>query len=269
MKQVLLRQLIRIFAPARMFPTNLTPPEQLRGLIQRLHPLSPPTPFIRIGPRGDGGYLVPDDLDGIIACFSPGVGSVSAFERDCAERGMLVFMADASVEGPAMPHPAFQFSKLFIGALTTDHFITLEEWVNRSLPHQPEADLLLQMDIEGFEYEVLLATPPALLNRFRIIVAEFHHLDQLFNKWFFHTAARAIEKLLQTHACVHIHPNNCRSVVRAGNIAIPPTMEFTFLRRDRLRGERFRHDFPHPLDSDNTGRGTILLPACWYRAGSS
>lgn len=112
---------------------------------------------------------------------------------------------------------------------------------------------------------MLLATPPALLNRFRIIVAEFHHLDQLFNKWFFHTAARAFEKLLHTHACVHIHPNNQRGLVQLGDIAILPTMEFTFLRRDRLHGERFRRDFPHPLDSDNTGRGNIPLPACWYR----
>ncbi|OAN46561.1 hypothetical protein A6A03_12160 [Chloroflexus islandicus] len=267
MKQAILRQSIQLAALMRMFPTNLTPLEQLRGLIQQLHPLAPPTPFIRIGPHGDGGYLVPDDLAGIVACFSPGVGPISEFERACAERGMRVFMADASVDGPATPHPAFQFSKLFVGALNTDQFITLEEWVHQSLPDEPAADLLLQMDIEGSEYEVLLATPPALLNRFRIIVAEFHHLDQLFNKWFFHTAGRALEKLLQTHACIHIHPNNRRGIVQLGDITIPPTMEFTFLRRDRLRGAQFRRDFPHPLDSDNTGRGSIPLPACWYRAG--
>lgn len=265
MKQTILRQSIQLFALARMFPTNLTPLERLRSLIRQLHPLAPPTPLIRIGPPGDGGYLVPDDLDGIVACFSPGVGPISAFERECAERGMRVFLADASVEGPATPHPAFQFRKVFIGAINADQFITLEDWVHQSLPDAPAGDLLLQMDIEGSEYEVLLATPPALLNRFRIIVAEFHHLDQLFNKWFFHTAARAFEKLLHTHVCVHIHPNNQRGLVQLGDIAILPTMEFTFLRRDRLHGERFRRDFPHPLDSDNTGRGNIPLPACWYR----
>ncbi|RMD76795.1 MAG: hypothetical protein D6823_07770, partial [Chloroflexi bacterium] len=105
---------------------------------------------------------------------------------------------------------------------------------------------------------------PDLLQRFRIMIIEFHHLDQLWNKWFFHTASRAIVKLLQTHACVHIHPNNCRNIVRLGNIAIPPTMEFTFLRRDRLHGTTFRRDFPHPLDSDNTEKQRITLPACWY-----
>ena len=50
------------------------------------------------GPDGDGGYLVPDDLEGIVACFSPGVSNVAGFEKDCALKGMKVFMADASVE---------------------------------------------------------------------------------------------------------------------------------------------------------------------------
>ena len=30
-----------------------------------------------IGGAGDGGYLVPDDLDGIEYCFSPGVNLIS------------------------------------------------------------------------------------------------------------------------------------------------------------------------------------------------
>ncbi|WP_298818097.1 FkbM family methyltransferase [Chloroflexus sp.] len=268
MKQVILQWFIQLFALARMFPTNLTPPERLRGLIHQLHPLAPPVPFIRLGPPGDGGYLVPDDLAGIVACFSPGVGPVSEFERACAERGMQVFMADASVDGPATQHPAFHFRKLFVGAYSDGRFITLADWVTQSLAGDETSDLLLQMDIEGAEYEVLLATPVALLNRFRIIVLELHHLDQLWNKWFFHTASRALEKVLQTHACVHIHPNNRRAVRRIGDIVIPQTMEFTFLRRDRVTDTVYRRDFPHPLDSDNTTRNALPLPTCWYRGGA-
>lgn len=263
-KRTVLQQLIQLCAPFRMFPTNLTPPERVQALIKQLHPLAPSTPFIRLGPRGDGGYVVPDDLQGIQACFSPGVGNVSAFELACAERGMQVYMADASVEGPATHHPAFHFRKVFIGAMSDGRYLTLADWVTQELPANATGDLLLQMDIEGFEYEVLLATAPDLLQRFRIMIIEFHHLDQLWNKWFFHTASRAIVKLLQTHACVHIHPNNRRNIVRLGNIAIPPTMEFTFLRRDRLHGTTFRRDFPHPLDSDNTEKQRITLPTCWY-----
>jgi hypothetical protein len=44
-----------------------------RRLVHRLHPVVTTHPLIRVGAHGDGGYLVPDDLDGIAACFSPGV----------------------------------------------------------------------------------------------------------------------------------------------------------------------------------------------------
>jgi len=268
-KDTVLQLAIRLLAKGRMFPTNLTPQTHVQTLIEQLHPLAPSTPFIRLGPSGDGGYLVPDDLEGITTCFSPGVGQIADFEQDCARRGMTVFMADASVEGPPCPHPAFRFSKRFLGAFTDGQYITLADWVHQSLPPQENGDLLLQMDIEGAEYEVILATPVELLHRFRIIVAEFHHLDQLWNKWFFLFASRAIEKLLQTHACVHIHPNNRRGAVTIGNITIPRTMEFTFLRRDRLKEHQFRSDFPHPLDADNTTRQALSLPKYWYRSTTS
>jgi hypothetical protein len=47
-------------------------------------------------------------------------------------------------------------------------------------------------------------------------------------------------------------------------LEIPPTMEFTFLRRDRCLRTTPRSDFPHALDADNTGRRHMVLPACWH-----
>src|SRR5262245_53497979 len=52
----------------------------VRRLIKRLHPVTTDKKLIRIGEEGDGGYLVPDDLDDVVACFSPGVGAVASFE---------------------------------------------------------------------------------------------------------------------------------------------------------------------------------------------
>lgn len=40
----------------------------------------------RIGSSNDGGYLVPDDLDGIKSCFSPGVANNSDFEFDLSKQ---------------------------------------------------------------------------------------------------------------------------------------------------------------------------------------
>jgi hypothetical protein len=232
-------------------------------LLQSLRPLDPGIELVRIGPDADGGYLVPDDLAGIAYAFSPGVSTESGFEAALAERGMRVFLADHSVDGPAVAHERFIFDKQFVGCLTDERYITLDDWHATKLGAD-DAELLLQMDIEGAEYETLLAASPSLLARFRIMVIEFHWLPQLWNEPFFTIAARAFQKLLATHAVVHIHPNNCCGSVRSAGLEIPRIAEFTLLRRDRLRATGYRTTFPHPLDRPNVAKPPLELPACWY-----
>jgi hypothetical protein len=247
------------------FSTRRTDINQVKGLIEQLHPLATDKPLIRFGPSADGGYLIPDDLDGIKACFSPGVSTVAGFELDCAKKGMEVFMADASVAKPPVSHPNFHFIQKFIGASSRETFISLEDWVQHS-GIDPTADLLLQMDIEGYEYESLLATPRSVLERFRIIVIEFHFLDYLLSEPIFAIYRRAFEKLLMTHACVHVHPNNLCPILRIGDFEMLQMAEFTFLRRDRVRNPRFATEFPHPLDRDNsTDAKGCPLPKSFFR----
>lgn len=133
-------------AAANIFPTVMTDPDELRSLIRKLRPVQTEKNLIRLGPHGDGGYLVPDDLEGIEACFSPGVSTVSGFESDCAERGMRVFLADKSVDRPPDDHTLFHFTKRFIGAFSNEDFMTMDDWVSSSLP-ETDSDLLLQVDI--------------------------------------------------------------------------------------------------------------------------
>ena len=232
---------------------------ELRELMRALRPRRAGMPLLRFGPRGDSGYLIPDDLEGIGACFSPGVGGASGFEKDCAAAGMQVFMADPSVDGPGAEDARFHFVKKRLGAFCSESQTTMEEWV-RSFGGG--GDLMLQMDIEGGEYETLLAMSDDLTGRFRIIVGEFHSLGFLTFRPFFAFAAAAFNKVLQTHDCVHIHPNNYTSMKAPG---IPSSMEFTFLRKDRMRGGgEFADEFPHSLDCDNAqDRPPLILPACW------
>ena len=224
---------------------------------------TPASSLIRIGPDGDGGYLLPDDLDGIAHAFSPGVSTESGFEAELAGRGMQVFLADHSVDGPAATHPRFVFDKRFVGCVTDERYITLDDWHAAKLGGD-SAELLLQMDIEGAEYETLLAASPSLLAKFRIMIIEFHWLPQLWNEPFFAVAARVFAKLLATHAVVHIHPNNCCGSVKSAGLEIPRIAEFTLLRRDRLRATGFRTTFPHPLDRPNVRKAPLDLPPCWY-----
>jgi hypothetical protein len=254
----------RCLSVVNAYPTSCTKVEQLRELIQNLHPVHAGVDLVRLGPQTDGGYLAPDDLEGIQACFSPGVSFQSGFELDCANRGMLVFMADQSVDCPSSTHRYFHFTKTNLGVTTSADSMTLDDWVAESLPGS-QSDLLLQMDVEGCEYEVILGVSDKLLSRFRIIIVEFHWLDQLWSFPFFRVASRAFAKLLQTHICVHIHPNNYESTLHHGGLTIPKLAEFTFLRRDRVANPTFVTHFPHELDADNTSNLPLTLPPCWYR----
>lgn len=264
MRKLLKPLIIKLFDRAKVFPAAKTDPSEVRALLKTLRPRDPGKPLIRLGPDGDGGYLVPDDLDGISACFSPGVSSVSGFEFDCATRGMDVFLADRSVDQPAEMHPRFSFEKRYVGAFNNEQFMTLDDWIGRAFP-TAEGDLILQMDIEGFEYETLLALSPPSLRRFRMIVVEFHNLDQLWTRAFFGIASRCIEKLLDSHYCVHIHPNNAGRSVVSNGIEVPRMAEFTFYRRDRNDCEKFASRLPHPLDFDNSMAFPPLpLSNDWY-----
>jgi len=258
-------QILNLPGKLPFFPTNTTALSRVKELIFQLHPVVTSHGLIRLGPNGDGGYLVPNDLVGIEACFSPGVSNVAGFERDCAEMGMKVFMADGSVEKPPENHPRFSFIKKFVGSVTEGDFISLPEWVEASLPNS-DSDLLLQIDIEGYEYETLLSASSTLLQRFRIIVGEFHNLDCLFSEPIFALYSRAFAKILQTHTCVHIHPNTHARLIKVSDLEIPQLAEFTFLRNDRVTSRTFATEFPHPLDRDNSDGPTVCLPRSCYRS---
>jgi len=233
-------------------------------LIRRLRPRSCGPPLIRLGGNGDGGYLIPNDLEGIQYCFSPGVSDTAAFEDELADRNIRSFLADYSVAGPPVTRPQFVFDRKFIGASDQGNFMTLATWKDKYLSGYP-GDLLLQMDIEGGEYEVILSTPPVLLASFRVIVLELHSLERLFDPFAFGIMKSCIEKLLSHFFVVHAHPNNCSGMLRHNDIEIPEVMEMTFYNLDRSSPGPYRLDFPHALDVDNCScRPPMALPGCWY-----
>lgn len=244
--------------------------DRVVALIRKLHPQQTQFELVRLGAKGDGGYLVPDCLENVSACFSPGVAKVSMFEFDCLERYMKIFMADKSVDEPNwnVRKDKYSFKKKYIGCTNNETFMTLDHWVESSgLPEDTE--LLLQMDIEGGEYATLMNASDELMGRFKIMVIEFHRLQNLWNRGFFEIAETVFDKILQTHVCVHLHPNNFKgtdgSVYSLFGVDIPKVMEFTFLRKNVAELTGYQTQFPHPLDFDNTAKAHFPLPNDWYR----
>lgn len=167
------------------------------------------------------------------------------------------------MDQPPLKHELFEFEKKYLGTTNNEIFMTLENWVKLKAPSAKDA--ILQMDIEGAEYGVLFDTPLDVLAKFRILVIEFHGLDSLFNKRGFQLIDLIFAKILKNFDVVHAHPNNCYSPLKCGEICIPPLMEFTFLRKDRITETSDALSFPHKFDRPNVLKNEDFpLPKCWY-----
>ena len=238
--------------------------DEVMQFIKRLKPYTTEHPLIRVGPSFDGGYLLPDDLVDVKSCYSPGVGGSSSFELDLAQRGICSYMADASVNGPAAQHPLFSFERKFLGTLDSGDYTTLASWVNRYSPN--DYNLILQMDIEGGEYPVINSTAEEVFSKFRIMCIEFHHFHLLWDRKSLDNVNVFFDKLLKNFTVVHLHPNNYEGVFVKDGINIPPVLEITFLRNDRIKQKSPAQVFPHPLDFDNAQHlEPFPLPSEWYR----
>lgn len=237
---------------------------ELKEVISLMHPIKSGFDLIRIGGNNDGGYLVPNDLNGVAACFSPGVDNTASFEEEFIKiTGAPCFLADFSVDQSPVLSPQISFQKKFLGTKNTDKFIRLETWVEENSQSE-SADYLLQMDIEGAEFEVILDTPNAILNRFRIIVLELHNMDRMFGRKYLNLVERTMRKLGENFDVVHLHPNNGRRFFSRGEICIPKVIEMTLLRKDRVLEHGYISGLPHPLDQPNVVHNPDYpIPNCW------
>jgi hypothetical protein len=202
-----------------------------------------PFPLIRIGGSSDGAYLLPDDLKGIEACYSPGVNNFKRFEDELAHKyGISSHMCDFSSDINRLETdliPGIQtFQKKWLDVDGGPDSITLDEWVGTYSPS--DSDLILQIDIEGAEYRNLLALSEDCLHRFRIIIIELHGLGSINeSRQGDSPVEMLLRKLRKSHTAVHAHPNNCCGffIDEETRMNIPNVIEVTYLRNDRFSGD--------------------------------
>jgi len=213
----------------------------LESCLLTLKPVGIDVPLIRIGNNGDGGYLCPDDLVDMGGCISPGAFNIKNFEDHLlADWGIPSLLVDASSteDGFETPMLTGQFLlRKWLKPSACEDAISLEEALNHPIVDSSK-DLLLQLDIEGAEYVNINAWATGLLQRFRIIIVEFHALSALELPWRSESKGimRAIAKIGATHTCIHLHPNNCCGYfsLSGSGFDIPNVVECTFIRNDRI-----------------------------------
>lgn len=246
---------------------RMVEPQYLFDLAKKLRPQKTKFELIRIGGDGDGGYLLPDDLDDIAACFSPGVAETATFEIDLLQKkGINSHLADYEVNKPPMNFKPSSFTKKYVGTVNNDMFMTLDSWVSDQKEFSSGKDFILQMDIEGWEYPTLLNVSEDVLKRFRMIVLEIHDIESWGHSPFFRIVEAFFAKLLQHFYVVHNHPNNFCGEINMGGFEAPRVIELTLLRKDRSDILGICVEFPHPLDKPNVASyKDMSLPKNWYQ----
>ena len=224
----------------------------IKETLLRLRPIITQYPLVRLGNLGDGGYLVPDDLQVVEACFSAGCDLKWSFERDLFEKYKIISnIIDEESKRPADLPSVFSYTPAFLGIKNSPETIKFSDWVN-NLKRNQNGNLMLQMDIEGSEWKLILEIPEDVLINFSILVIEFHNSENFrIARLFDGTYRPAIEKILRYFEPVHIHGNNNCGTVDFGNFQFPQVFEMTFLRKDRIVSSEGYCELPNPLDSKN------------------
>lgn len=226
--------------------------KDLYELISKFRPYNLGYELIRVGSKHDGGYLVPNILDKIDYCISPGVDNTVFFEKQLLnDYKIKSYLLDHTVQEDQNFLKNFDFTKKKLGVLSNKNEISLENFYNQKIKNKSKNGIL-QMDIEGDEYKVLLSTPDNILKNFKILIIEFHNLDKINNKSHYFIVNSVIDKLFQSFEICHVHPNNFSKIVNFDkDISIPEIIEVSFLRRDLILIKEKVKSLPHPLDSKN------------------
>ena len=224
---------------------------------------------VRLGGRGDGGYVMLDDFGRLRTAFSLGVGPNVDWDVDMAERGIAVHMFDHTVAGPPRRHRQFHFHRTRIDAVAEDGAENLASLLHRYGSSDPHATLL-KVDIEGSEWGLFAEADDAVLARFPQILCEFHAVGQVEDDRHYELMTRALSRLRRHFDVVHLHGNNFGGRVFIGEQAIPQSLEVSFVHRDLYPCEDAAEEFPSPLDVPNDpGRPDLYLGAFRFGAAGS
>jgi hypothetical protein len=89
--------------------------------------------------------------------------------------------------------------------------------------------------VEGDEYKIISNLSEGELLRFRIIIIEFHHFNNILNIFGYEYINLIFKKILKNFVIVKLYPTPLYSPIKFNDdLEIFDLYEITFLRRDRI-----------------------------------
>jgi len=120
--------------------------------------------------------------------------------------GIVGIQIDNSIDTAPILHKNLSFIRATLGNILE---VNIDELITR---FPAKSSGILKLDIEGAEYSVFTAIKN--IDKFNIIVVEFHSLYKISNDDFWSNFRLILLKLRKNHEVVFIAPNNCYMLVR-------------------------------------------------------
>jgi hypothetical protein len=205
----------------------------------------------RYGDSRDGGYLMCENLfDNAQAAYSYGIDGRDQWGCDVSRQLRTpVHEYDCfNLTRPVCERGTFQFHEECIGDQPSTKENRPYDTLSNHLTRNGDSGkrLIVKMDVEGAEWDSLLATPDSVLATIDQLVIEFHGTDRA-------RFVSTVEKLKRQFYLVHFHANN-----NACNRRLAPITSwanevlFVNKRVGVLDSSGGAPTLPNPLDAPNT-----------------
>ena len=215
---------------------------RLEWVLDRLDPISTPRQsMIRVGGQSDGGYVMASLIGPSQVAASVGIGDNDDWEAELAERGVRTSQFDHTIADPPSFDPRMRFHRLGLAdrsaAATHPKLVDMSAMVDACRNDWGVLPSILKMDIEGAEWSVLADVAADQLDQFEQILIELHGLHKRSTQAKWEESRSAIHRLTESHAPIHVHPNNSWPLLDVAGLPVPHTLEVTLLRRDLVSPE--------------------------------
>ncbi len=207
--------------------------------------------YRRVGRDYDGGYVMLDDFssDNTDAAYSFGISDDVSWDEEIAKLGINIFMYDHTIYKLPKENKHFKFFKQGVTGKPEVGLETLSNLIAIN-GHEQSDNLIMKMDIEGYEWSVFEETKSEVIGQFSQIVIEFHGLSPHKSKESLSRISYVLNKINQTHQSVHVHANGHTEVNWLGDWAIPQLLEVTYIRRKDYQDRFIKNtrSFPTKID---------------------
>ena len=196
---------------------------------------------LRLGPKEDGGYVVPEVvLEKSCALFSYGISWDDRCEHHFVNTYRKpAFLFDHTIKPKEYANPLLTFVPEGLGRGEN-----CCDFLHHYKKYQKEGSVFLKIDIEGGEYDYFLNTDIKLISKLVYgISLEIHWVDKRSNRDNF---MKIMDELLQYFTLCHVHGNNWSSLWEYKGHQIPQTFELSLINKSLVEIET-QDDSKYPI----------------------